>query len=130
MKRMFTTVVGAGLLAAPALADVPRVGITADMASVTVQTPQGPVEISRDQTEGAMIEGEWAVTNRNCPPFCIQPISPAEGTRSVGELELLEAVSAGEAILVDSRTPDWFTGGTISARSTSPIRRRSSVWPS
>ena len=113
---MFRIIAAAGLIAIPIAAtaqEKPRVGITADMASVTVQTPEGPVEISRDQTEGAMLTGDWALTNRDCPPFCIQPQSAAEGTRTVGEIELLKALEAGDTVLVDSRTPDWYVTGTI-----------------
>ena len=106
----------AALIALPVAAnaqDAPRVGITDDMASVTVDTPDGPVEIARDQTEGAKLEGDWAIVNRDCPPFCIQPHQAADGTHTIGELELLEMLKAGDTILVDSRTPDWFTTGTI-----------------
>lgn len=90
-----------------------RVMITPEIASVTVQTPDGPVEIMRDQTEGATLSGEWALTGRDCPPFCIQPHSPAEGVTTIGELELLDALKNGSATLVDSRTSDWFATGTI-----------------
>lgn len=110
------TAVLAALLAAPLAAhaqDAPRVGITADTASVTVETPDGPVEIMRDQTEGATLEGDWALVGRDCPPFCIQPHIPAEGVTSIGELELLDALKTGSAMVVDSRTPDWFATGTI-----------------
>ena len=43
-------------LAAPAMAG--DVNITKDMASVTVETPSGPVEIMREQDTNAMIEGD------------------------------------------------------------------------
>ena len=102
----------ASLLAVPAVADTVRVGISSDMASTTVETPDGPVEISRDQTPGAKLSGDWALTGRDCPPFCIQPISPAEGVSTIGELELLDGLKSG-TILVDSRTPDWYVTGTI-----------------
>ena len=32
---------------------------------------------------------------------------------TVGELEVIEAMKAGDTILVDGRTPDWYVGGTI-----------------
>lgn len=113
---MFRWILAAGVAATPWLAaaqDAPRVGITADMARVTVQTPEGPVEISRDQAEGATLAADWALTGRNCPPFCIQPNMPAEGVATIGELELLDALATGSAVLVDSRTPDWYATGTI-----------------
>lgn len=92
----------------------PRVGITASMAEATWTTPEGrTVTISRDQTPGAVLSGDWALTGHDCPPFCIQPMSPAPGVTTVGELELIEAMKAGDTILVDGRTPDWYAGGTI-----------------
>ena len=109
-------VVLSALVAAPQLAhaqDAPRVGITADMASVTVETADGPIEIKREQAEGAALEGDWALVGRDCPPFCIQPNTPAEGVETIGELEVLDALKTGDATVVDSRTPDWYATGTI-----------------
>ncbi|MCF3974028.1 rhodanese-like domain-containing protein [Paracoccus salsus] len=106
----------AGFLAVPHLAlaqDAPRVGITAEIPSVTVETRDGPVQIMRDQTEGATLDDDWALTGRDCPPFCIQPNTPVEGVTTIGELEVLEALGNGSATVVDSRTPDWFATGTI-----------------
>jgi rhodanese-related sulfurtransferase len=71
------------------------------------------VKIERIQDTKHEISGEWALTSRSCPPFCIQPNSPAEGVTTIGELELIEMIQDPEAVLVDSRTPDWFEGGTI-----------------
>ena len=116
MRRLFLT---SCLIAAPAFvmaqdqAAAPRVGISPDIAEITVSTPDGEVTISREQAEGATLDDEWAVVNRDCPPFCIQPHVAAEGTHTIGELELLQALESGEAVLVDSRTSDWFATGTI-----------------
>ena len=94
--------------------DAPRVGITASMAEASWTAPNGStVTVRRDQTPGATLTGDWALTGHDCPPFCIQPISPAPGVTTVGELELIEAMKAGDTILVDGRTPDWYVGGTI-----------------
>lgn len=100
------------LLAGPALAADP-VNITPESPSVTVQTPDGPVAISRVQDPDHKLEGDWAKTSRPCPPFCIQPISPAAGVRTIGELELLALLGDPEAVVIDSRTPNWFAGGSI-----------------
>ncbi len=100
------------LAAGTALADV-EVGITKEMPSATVQTANGPVEIARIQDTDNRIEGEWAVTSRPCPNFCIQPITPADGVTTIGELELIEMLQDPDAVVVDSRTRDWFEGGTI-----------------
>jgi rhodanese-related sulfurtransferase len=107
--RIFALAVA--IAAGPALAD--GVNITPDMPSVTVETLSGPVEISRIQDPEHEVTGEWARTSRPCPNFCIQPMSPAEGVTTIGELELIAALQDPEVTVVDSRTPDWYAGGTI-----------------
>lgn len=97
----------------PAEPPAVRVGITKDMAQASYTTPEGEFTVQRDQTPGARLEGDWALTGPDCPPFCIQPMTPAEGVTTIGELELIEAMQEGDTILVDGRTPDWFAGGTI-----------------
>jgi rhodanese-related sulfurtransferase len=101
-------------LALPAAAEEhPRVGLTPELDSVTVETRSGPVEIRRAQDPGNTLEGSWARTSRPCPEFCIQPHQPAEGVSTIGELELIDLLQDPEVIVVDSRTPDWYAGGTI-----------------
>lgn len=100
------------LVAAPAL-HAQEVNIRSELSSVTVQTESGPVEISRNQDTSNQLTGDWAQTSRACPPFCIQPMETAEGVTTIGELELLEMLTDPDAVVVDSRTPDWFAGGTI-----------------
>lgn len=99
------------LLAAPVAAE--EVGITPEISSVTVETRSGPVEISRIQDTAHEVTGEWARSSRPCPNFCIQPMSPAEGVHTIGELELLEMLADPEITVIDSRTTDWFENGTI-----------------
>ncbi len=100
------------LMTFPAMAQE-AVNIRPDLPSVTVATPQGPVEIARNPDNSAVLEGDWARISRPCPPFCIQPISPAEGVTTIGELEVLDILADPEAILVDSRKVNWYLGGTI-----------------
>lgn len=97
--------------ACAALAD--DVGITPEIMSVTAQTPQGPVEIIRNQDTEARLAGDWALTSRPCPNFCIQPLIPAEGVTPLAELEVLDFIRSGEAILVDGRIRPEFEAGTI-----------------
>lgn len=110
--KTFTTAFAAALISGAAQAD-PTVGITKSMPQVTVQTESGPQVIDRVQDPSNEITGEWARTSRPCPEFCIQPMSPAPGVSTIGELELLEMLQDPDAMVVDSRTPDWFQGGTI-----------------
>ena len=104
--------IGLALVTPVALAADP-VNITHDTPSVTVETPDGPAVIARNQDPTNALEGDWALTSRACPPFCIQPISPADGVRTIGELEVLAMLSDPDAVVIDSRTPDWFKGGSI-----------------
>ncbi len=96
----------------PAVAQEP-VNLRPDLPAVTVETPGGPAEIGRIQDNANELTGEWARTSRPCPPFCIQPMSPAPGVTTIGELELLDMLADPEAIVIDSRTRDWFDGGSI-----------------
>jgi len=111
MKK-FALTIALSLIAGTAMAQV-VVGITKDMPSVIVQTENGPVEIGRIQDTTHELDGEWALTSRACPDFCIQPHSPADGVTTIGELELIAMLQDPDAVVVDSRTPDWFVGGTI-----------------
>lgn len=99
------------MIAGAALAE--PVGITPDTMAVTVETPAGPVEISRNQDNGNKLEGDWALTSRPCPMFCIQPMTPAEGVTVIGELELMEMLQDPTAMVLDSRVKPDFDGGAI-----------------
>jgi rhodanese-related sulfurtransferase len=97
--------------ATTAMAD--EVGITKDIMSVTVQTPDGSVEIMRNQDTDARLAEPWVQTSRPCPNFCIQPMSPAPGVTTIGELEVLEFLQSGDALLVDGRIRSQYEAGTI-----------------
>lgn len=111
LRPIFGSFALALVFSAPALAQ--SVNITPDQAAFTVQTDVGPIEISRIQDTAHAVTGEWALTSRPCPNFCIQPMSPAEGVSTVGELEVLAALQDPEAIVVDSRVLSDYRGGTI-----------------
>lgn len=94
------------------------VGITSELRSVTVDHHGIPVEIQRNQNNFAIIQPDFAKTSRPCPPFCIQPMTLAEGVETIGELELIEYLkrkSEGDEVIlvVDSRTGSWVAKGTI-----------------
>ncbi len=109
---MYRLAIATALLAAqPVLAE--PVMIRPDVPSVTVETENGPVKIERTQDNSATVDPEWARTSRPCPPFCIQPMTPAEGVQTIGELELIEALQDPEVTVIDSRTYDWYRRGTI-----------------
>lgn len=110
--KAFTLTIALSIAAVSAMAET-EVSIAKGMPYVTVDTPNGPVEIRRIQDTDNKIDGEWARTSRPCPNFCIQPITPALGVTTVGELELIEMLQDPDAVVVDSRTREWFEGGTI-----------------
>lgn len=111
MKTLALTI-GLTLAAGIALAET-EVGITSDMPTATIETDSGPVTIARIQDTTNEITGAWAQTSRPCPNFCIQPMTPAEGVKTIGEIELIAMLQDLDTVVVDSRTPDWFAGGTI-----------------
>jgi len=40
-------------------------------------------------------------------------MTPADGVRSIGELELLQMLQDEAVTVIDSRTPEWFEAGSI-----------------
>jgi rhodanese-related sulfurtransferase len=104
----------ASSLAAPPLhAEEGEVAIRPGLLAAEVETPDGPAGISRIQDTENELSGTWARTSRPCPPFCIQPMNPAPGVTTIGELELIEALQDPAVTVIDSRTYDWFRGGSI-----------------
>ena len=102
------------LLAFALPASAQEVNIRPDVAQIEVPLPDGGTAIiQRNPDPEHRLEGDWALTSRACPPFCIQPMSPAEGVTTVGELEVLDMLADPEVTVIDSRTVDWFRGGTI-----------------
>lgn len=110
MRNMALTL---ALIALPGLASAEGVGLTPDMMSATVPTPSGPVEIIRNQDTGNRLEGDWTLTSRPCPNFCIQPMIPAPGVTPVGELEVIAALQDPNAVVIDGRIRPEFEAGTI-----------------
>ena len=103
--------------AAPAASDGVAVKITPKMASATVKVNGNDFEILRNQDQKNTVNPAFALTSRKCPPFCVRPMSTAEGVETIAELEVIDyakKMSAGENVmLVDNRTPSWFKKGTI-----------------
>lgn len=86
------------------------VNITTGVPSVTVMHAGKPVVIERNQDPDNMIDPDFSMTSRPCPPYCIQPMQLSPGVETLGELELLEYLrKAGEGgiLVIDSRDRDW-----------------------
>lgn len=94
------------------------VAITENIESIEVIHNGEKIIIMRNQDTENTINPAYARTSRKCPPFCVQPVTIAEGVETIGELELLDylkRISGGDdsILVIDSRTPDWVEKGTI-----------------
>ena len=117
-KVLFTAALISASFATSVIAENKPVGITPDLMSVTITHNGQPVEIKRNQDNANTVIDAFAKTSRPCPPFCIQPMKLADGVETLGEVEVIEYATKMEAgdksiMLVDSRTPDWVSKGTI-----------------
>lgn len=109
---MQAIVIAAGLalmLAQPALADEQAVNITHAIKAVEVMHQGVRVSIERHPDTYNMLDPDYALTSRPCPPFCIQPMQLAPGVETIGELELLDYLKRQGAgvLVIDSRDGDW-----------------------
>lgn len=84
--------------------------IRGDSTSLSVRTPDGPVEIVRSKNDTQLIDG------------VLQPIIPAEGVEPVGELEVLDALNDPDFAVVDMRDPEWRRRGTVPGSSSIPFK--------
>ncbi len=94
-----------------------EVKISPDRDYVLVEHQGKVVRIQRIQDQKHTITGSYARTSRKCPPFCIQPMHPAPGVETIGELELMDFMEHKlpdhEGYLIDARLPSWHRKGTI-----------------
>ncbi|RLA00490.1 MAG: rhodanese-like domain-containing protein [Gammaproteobacteria bacterium] len=92
----------------PLVKDKPYMFVIHDGNSVKVQRVQDPEY---------QLQGYFAKTARKCPPFCIQPIIPAPGVNVIGEVELFTFLETEirdkTGIMIDARTPSWYSKATI-----------------
>lgn len=94
-----------------------KVNITPEISSVVIDHQGIPITVERIQDIDNRLADDFAKTSRPCPPFCIHPISAAEGVRTIGELELLgflqNDVAEENGLLIDARMPIWYNSETI-----------------
>lgn len=87
------------------------VNITAELAGVEVTHQGKKVIVERNPDHGNLLDPDYALTSRPCPPYCVQPMQIAPGVETLGELELLHYLrrlgSDNTVLLVDSRDGDW-----------------------
>ena len=93
------------------------VNVTATMPYIDVMHNGKVVRIKRIQERGNIIDLDFALTSRPCPPYCIQPIKLAPGVETIGELEILkylqQSVNDKSVLVIDSREAEWLTKGMI-----------------
>ena len=115
VNSLISTAFGLALVAMPGAAQ--EVWIDNDTPFVELEINEEFILIERNQDTNATISGTFAKTSRPCPPFCIQPMSIADGVQTLGELELIsflqQMVQTGEGILIDSRPTRLYSAGTI-----------------
>lgn len=91
--------------------------ITPEIGSLKVLHNGKPMTVKRNQNSKNQIADYLAVTSRECPPHCVQPIK-LTGIETVGELEVMEylgRIADGDQslLVVDTRSPDHAAKGTI-----------------
>jgi len=87
------------------------VNITHDVKAVEVTHLGRKVLIERNPDTENMLDPDYSLTSRPCPPFCVQPMNLGPGIETIGELELIEYIGkAGRGagvLVIDSRDGDW-----------------------
>jgi rhodanese-related sulfurtransferase len=94
------------------------VNITHDLPYVDLNLNGNDVRIERNQDTENMVDLDFALTSRACPPYCVQPMNLAPGVETLGELELLDylqRMNKGDdsILIIDSRTDEWLSRGMI-----------------
>ncbi len=100
-----------GLACVAASASDKAVNITQAVKSVEVIHNGKTVVIERNPDTDNMLDPDYSLTSRPCPPYCIQPIKLAPGVETIGELEMLEYLKRvgkdPNVLVIDSRDSDW-----------------------
>lgn len=118
--KLVSLLLSSALMLSPGLSQASelKVKITRDLASVDVMHEGKKITIMRNQNNKNKVNPAFAKTSRNCPPFCVNPMTLAPGVETMGEVEILDylkRLSDGDntILVIDSRTPDWVKRGTI-----------------
>ena len=117
-EKLHVSTTSSAELSVPAQESALDVNISADLASVDVMHQGRKVTIMRNQNKSNVVNPDFAITSRACPPFCIQPSELAPGVKTIGELEVLNflrKICDGDAsvMVIDSRTSEWVDKGII-----------------
>ena len=118
---------GSGIAVTPAFAG-DEVNISDKLPYVDVIHKGEMVRIQRNPDTENIIDLDYAITSRPCPPYCIQPAKLADGVETIAELEVLnylKKISAGDKniLLIDSREAKWLSKGMIPGAINIPWQR-------
>lgn len=106
------------IISYPVFSDTKKaVNITMALPYVDVIHKGKKVRIKRHPDSGNIVDLDFALTSRPCPPYCIQPIKLASGVETIGELEILkylqQSVKNDSILVIDSRELHWLKKGMI-----------------
>ncbi len=113
MRVSLAVLVATSLSSFTALAadGVKEVNISHGLPRVEVLHNGAPFVIERNPDPDNMIDPDFSLTSRPCPPYCIQPMQLAPGVETLGELEVLNflkrSVTDPAILVIDSRDGDW-----------------------
>lgn len=104
-----------------------KVNITATLPYVDVVHKGKKIRIKRNPDQSNIIDLDFALTSRPCPPYCIQPLKLAPGIETIGELEMLDylqqSVKDESIMVIDSREKSWLSKGMIPGAINLPWKR-------
>jgi len=117
-KRYFIIPFLSFIISYPALSENKNeVNITATLPYVEVIHKGKKIRIKRNPDRSNIVDLDFALTSRPCPPYCIQPIKLAPGIETIGELEILkylqQSVQNDSTLIIDSREKHWLNKGMI-----------------
>ena len=106
------------IISYPVLSDTKNeVNITTTLPFVDVIHKGKKIRIERNSDQGNIVDLDFALTSRPCPPYCIQPIKLASGIETIGEIEILkylqQSVKNDSILIIDSREQRWLNKGMI-----------------
>lgn len=88
-----------------------EVRIAHDLPYAEVLHEGKPARIERNPDTENMLDPDFSLTSRPCPPYCIQPMQLGPGVETIGELELIDTLKRigrdDRVLVIDSRDSDW-----------------------
>lgn len=111
LRPMILGILAVAFVGGAAVASEKSVNITHTVKAVEVMHRGKTVKIERNPDTENMLDPDYSLTSRPCPPFCVQPMNLAPGVETVGELELLDYLKRmgtdASIMVIDSRDGDW-----------------------